>query len=236
VSDTSGVLGLAFPGATSAYIGNDATADDTNPLALYPSILQTIFDSDLVTPHQLTLAISRDASSKGNGGYLVIGDPTSLLANANVGADTTITATVPMEFTHGFSYHTFYSTTPDQVVYTDTATSPHQYILDCGSQYLFLHDYDTTHLAPLYDPPATIGDSGLYTVPCNAKPPKLGFTFNKVTFNINPIDMIVTDAQLPKGTCYSAVQSENYVGNPTLGDTFFRNVVVIHDWSKMQMQ
>jgi hypothetical protein len=86
------------------------------------------------------------------------------------------------------------------------------------------------------DPPATMGDSGLYTVPCDAKPPKLGFTFGKVTFSINPVDMIVTDAQLPKGTCFSAVQSENSVGRPILGDTFFRNVVVIHDWTKMQMQ
>lgn len=236
VSDTSGLLGLAFPGLTSGYVGNDPTKDDTNAQAHYPSILQLMFDSDLVKPHQFTLAISRDASQKGNGGVLALGDPSSILSDANVAADTSKTATVPLEVTNNFPWYAFYSLTVDQVVYTGTSTSAHQYSLDCGSQHLYLHDYDAAHLAPLYDPPATKDSASFYTVPCNSKPPKLSFRFGTVTIDINEADMILTDPQLPNGTCFPAVQSENYVGRPILGDPFFRNVVAIHDWDKMQMQ
>lgn len=56
--------------------------------------------------HQLTLAFSQDASKKGNGGYLALGDPTSLLANADIGADTSITATVSLEYNDGLQFHT----------------------------------------------------------------------------------------------------------------------------------
>lgn len=121
-------------------------------------------------------------------------------------------------------------------MYPGTSTLADQYALDCGIRYVYLHDYDTTHLAHLYDPPATKDGSGYYTLPFHAKSPQSSFKFGTMTLSINRTDMIVTDPQLPAGTCFSAAQSEYLVGRPILGDTFFRNVGAIHNQTMMQMQ
>ncbi|KAK5467108.1 hypothetical protein LTS15_000078 [Exophiala xenobiotica] len=73
----SSLLGLAYPGLTTA-------TEDSTPIA-YSLIINTIFTEDLASPI-FALAISRDASNSGFGGYLTIGgipDSADALVNAS---------------------------------------------------------------------------------------------------------------------------------------------------------
>jgi hypothetical protein len=70
---SSSLVGLAFPSLTSAYLGTNVSADNQTMSAVYPSIVDTIFEIQNLTGPMFTVALSRDESNNSYGGVIVIG-------------------------------------------------------------------------------------------------------------------------------------------------------------------
>ncbi|KAK5089336.1 hypothetical protein LTR70_007133 [Exophiala xenobiotica] len=79
---TSGIIGLAYPALTAAYPGTNPHLDrycrpggqlqNCNQI-VYSSLINTMFFEQKLTAPIFALALSRDESNSGNGGYLSIG-------------------------------------------------------------------------------------------------------------------------------------------------------------------
>lgn len=79
---TSGIIGLAYPALTAAYPGTDPRLDvycspgGRNPKCnqvQYSSLTDNMFFKQRLTRPIFALALSRDESRSGSGGYLTIG-------------------------------------------------------------------------------------------------------------------------------------------------------------------
>ncbi|KAK5104782.1 hypothetical protein LTS08_002675 [Lithohypha guttulata] len=79
---TSGIIGLAFPALTAAYVGTDPTlgvycrpggqGKNCNQI-IYPSLIDNMFFKQQLTKPVFALALSRDENGSGFGGFLTIG-------------------------------------------------------------------------------------------------------------------------------------------------------------------
>jgi hypothetical protein len=134
----------------------------------------------------------------------------------------------------GSSQRTFYTITPDALVYTKSAkTQTSQYIVDSGTTLVYLPTSLAKTINGLFSPKATLDSSqGVYTVNCNAKAPALGVKIGGTTFQINAKDMILSD---PSGICISGIQ-DGGSGPYILGDVFLQSVVAVFDVGATEMR
>lgn len=195
--------------------------------------MNTIFNLDKLTSLSMfSLAISRDMSGTGFGGYLTIGGVPDI-TNSLINASSTFTSAPwqPDPNFESFAY-TSYLISVSAVSWTggsDTTSS--LYIVDSGTISIKLPDADAAAINNQFSPPARYLN-GHYYVECGATPPALSFTINGRKFPISPLDMIWYDVE-GSGACESAIQN----GDTTniLGDPFFRSVLAVFDWGREQM-
>ncbi|KAJ9652439.1 hypothetical protein H2198_008309 [Neophaeococcomyces mojaviensis] len=127
---TSGIIGLAYPALTAAYPGTDPRVDKyCKPGATpqnsgcnqveYSSLTNTIFFSERLTAPVFALALSRDESNSGNGGYLSIGGipPLDL-----VGVKSGVFASTPIKVLPGDSKFRYYLISIDGLVMLPAGT------------------------------------------------------------------------------------------------------------------
>lgn len=225
----SGFIGMAYPSITSAY-------DGSTPVT-YSSILNTMFTEGLVDP-LFSMAISRDASQSGFGGYLTIGgipdisDP--YINAASIFGSAAIELNPEDELTGQFSN---YAINVDAVSWSsssgaDTATNSTSflYIVDSGTTLSHFPNDIAAAVNALFQPPATLGSNGLYSVSCSAIAPLISVTVGGVILPINPVDL-----KWSGGTdgCASGVQGllPSYpIG--ILGDSAMRSLLAVFDWGE----
>lgn len=247
---TSGVVGLAYPALTAAYPGIDGTTDrycyagtpvnQCNQIE-YSPLLHNIFFRDRLTLPVFALALSRDVSSVGHGGYLSIGGvPNTALPGVNSSSSWASTPVRMLPTDNTFRY---YVISVDGLVFgapTHSLPRPNRtnppivigsagkhYILDSGTTLNFFSSYQAALYNSKFQPPGVQDrSSGFYLVPCNAIPPLIGIKIGGTVFYHNPKDLIRT---FGAGQCISGIQDRGSLGVNILGDVFLNNVVVLFD-------
>lgn len=217
-------MGIAFPALTSVYNGLTKTP--------YSSIMNTIFEVDKLAQPFFSLALSRDESNAANGGALIIGSlPNDADPSVNISSDYVST---PIQHYPDTSDYSFYVITPDAVDFGTKTTSAGgvQYVVDSGSDAIYLSAEDAAAFASQFEPPAS-SSGGMFVVDCDATPPSLAVVISGQTFPIKPTDLILRGEG---DTCVSAVQPSDQASMGTLGDPFLKNVVAVFDWGNLEMR
>jgi hypothetical protein len=229
---SAGLVGMGYNSGTSIFEGTDPSTDSANNRISSSSIMNTIFQDGLTAP-LFALAISRDASQTGFGGYLTIGsipDISDPYVNASLEY-----ASAPIQGGPGmvFGY---------EIIYESLAwdggsggsgqnATPANAIVDSGT--IFIHipaADDAAAVNALFVPPATLVD-GAWQVSCDAQPPNFSVTVGGVYLPVNPADLIWYNAD--GGVCMSGIQSNT--GITILGDPFLRSVLAVFDWGSEQI-
>ncbi|KAH0841095.1 hypothetical protein AYO21_06588 [Fonsecaea monophora] len=225
----TGLIGLAYPCLTSAVEGGQPV--------IYSSIINTIFYEELTEP-LFSMAISRDASETGYGGFLTIGgipDTEDPRINA-VGDFGSAPVELNPEIPSCGDYFTHYTIVPDGVAWADGAgnfadedATPAYYVVDSGATLSRFPPAIAKAVNALFDPPATLNSQGLYVVSCDATLPQLSLFVGGVELPINPLDLVWFSGT----TCVSGVQSirgDTVVG--VIGDSLMRSMLVVFDWGE----
>jgi aspergillopepsin I len=236
---SSGLLGLGRNAGTSLYKGNtpsatsDSDSDSWSDRIQYSSVINSIFSNNL-TPSVFALALSRDDSATGFGGYLTIGDVPDI-SDPYVNASSQY-ATVPFLSDPETDTISGYSIQYDGLSWSGGSSSlMERTIVDSGTIFIYVPSSAAEAVNSLFDPPATLTDEGLYQVDCKATAPE-GFAviIGGMSFPINVQDMGWYSTY--NGFCYSAVQDSKLVGEANiLGDPFLRSVLAVYDWGNEQM-
>jgi aspergillopepsin I len=138
----------------------------------------------------------------------------------------------------GGSADTFYTITPDALVYKGAATkNSAQYIVDSGTSLTYLPTAIAKTVAGLFSPKATLDSSqGAYFVSCTAKAPSFGIKIGGTTFTLDPKDLILQGQKdTTTGKCLLGL-TDGGTGPYILGDTFLSNVVAVFDVGAAQMR
>ncbi|RAL13386.1 acid protease [Aspergillus homomorphus CBS 101889] len=231
---TSGLVGLAYPGITSAY------STRTEQQVEYDPIITTLIDEGLIDSY-FSLAIERDVS--GAAGYITLGGlpPVNY---TDEWTSTDILVTTSDGKSEGYAYYTIDidAVTLNGKSLTSAGGSSIQYIVDSGTT---LNYYPTSIAAEVnaaFTPAATYSEEqGAYVVDCNATAPAHGVTISGTTYIINPLDMILdagTDAS-GNTVCISGVVdggSDYSKDIFILGDVFLKNVVAVFDVGAVKLK
>ncbi|TGO13012.1 hypothetical protein BTUL_0078g00210 [Botrytis tulipae] len=219
---TSGLVGMAYPGLTSAYNGSTRL--------FYNPIFTTMYEEGLVDS-LFSLAIERDVS--GPAGYLALGGvpPVDFVQDF---ASTPILVTSITRYRQGYD---FYTIKIDAAYLNGKAISgaaTPQYVVDSGTALNYLPTAMANAINKAFVPAAVYSsDQGAYAVSCTAVPPVFGIEIGGKVFYTNPLDMIIykgTDDG--KDVCISGINdsgSDDANALYILGDTFQKNVVTVFD-------
>ncbi|KAL8946423.1 MAG: hypothetical protein Q9222_007184 [Ikaeria aurantiellina] len=229
---SSGLIGLSFPGITSAFNGTDPELNTPSEEINYTPLFTSMYQQGLVEPF-FSLAIFRDDNF---GGYLALGGLPPVKHSSKF-------AEVAMEMTSvarpGNGPKTefqFYTITIDGVEYGNSsdASTKLQADVDSGTSLTFLPSQIASAINQQFDPPAAYSrNTGEYEVDCSAKAPLVGITIGGCTFSINPADMILPSIN---GGCTSGITNTPYgFRRAVLGDTFLRNVLAVFDVGHLVM-
>ncbi|QSZ37538.1 hypothetical protein DSL72_008636 [Monilinia vaccinii-corymbosi] len=220
---TSGLVGLAYPGITSAYKGSTQVP--------YDPIFTTFYKDGLVRP-LFSLAIERDVS--GPAGYLALGGlpPVDFVHDF---ASTPILVTSISGYPKTYDFYTINieGAYLNGKALPDAATP--QYIVDSGTTLNYFPTSVANAINKAFVPAAVYSeDEGGYVVSCTAVPPVFGIKIGGKTFYTNALDMILlagTDDD-GKDVCISGIvdggsdfSKDLYI----LGDTFQKNVISVFD-------
>lgn len=179
-----------------------------------------------------SLAIQRDGSSVG--GYIAFGGlPAAVTTNGSFAS-----TSIQVLTAQGGSADTFYTITPDALVYKGAATkNSAQYIVDSGTSLTYLPTTVAKTVAGLFSPKATLDSSqGAYFVSCTATAPSFGVKIGGTTFTLNPKDLILQGQKdTTTGKCLLGL-TDGGTGPFILGDTFLSNVVAVFDVGAAQMR
>lgn len=233
----SGMVGLAYPRGTTAAAGSKTLQ--------YSSLMNTIFQEGLADP-LFSIAISRDASNKGYGGYLAIGGiPDTSHPEINVSSDWSSADIQPNPLMDSGSEFTNYVIEVDSIQWSDSrgSSSPmfdldsesFLYLVDTGTTFTFVPKADAAAVNALFQPPARLDADGYYEVQCDATPAQLNLTVGDQLLLINPDDLILERAA-GDNRCYSGVQPimpDYPIG--ILGDTVLRSLLAVFDWGEKKV-
>ncbi|KAJ7155092.1 acid protease [Mycena filopes] len=240
---SEGVLGLAFSGLTSVWNTTDRhNAGSANHILYTPFFLNAVVQDKLDKPYfsialnRPTFAQQANVSFVPDLGFLSFGGiaPVPVLAAHTV--------TLPVQ---AYDPHTFVpSNAPDAQfewyavdvgAYTfpgsdNVTTASNNTILDTGSTMNWFPTPVAAAFNALWSPPAVLdGDTGLYTVECNATAPAFAVVLGNTSFTVDARDLVIPQKDAAGNTfCVSG----NGDGGPdvprnlfTLGDVFLHNVV-----------
>ncbi|KAK6613423.1 aspartic-type [Botrytis cinerea] len=211
---TSGLVGMAYPGITSAYKGSTQVP--------YNPIFTTMYEQGLVDS-LFSLVIERDVS--GPAGYLALGDF----------ASTPILVTSISGYPKAYDFYTI----KIQAAYLNgkaiSGASTPTYIVDSGTTLNYFPTKMANAINKAFVPAAVYSsDQGAYVVSCTAVPPVFSIEIGGTVFYTNPLDMILYAGTDDDGNdvCISGIDDG---GSDTaddlfiLGDTFQKNVVTVFD-------
>ncbi|KAL6915780.1 hypothetical protein FSST1_007275 [Fusarium sambucinum] len=252
---TVGVLGLAYPSLTSAYIGdpNDPVDEEEWNSYSYAPWLTSAILKGLIDPI-FSVTIDRNTSD----GVLAWGGlpPMHWHPRSYASTDLIIVSRLglakafsPLEMLTGRQAKlverevtawkpSFYTIIPDGFQWGSTMdTGKYPYIVDTGTTMMLLPPPLAEAIARSFDPPATyMVQWGGYFVDCKAIPPRFAVIISGVHFWINPADMIYQELTDPtKEKCALAI-STGRSGPYVLGDVFLQNVVAVFDVGGAEMR
>lgn len=246
---SSGLIGLAFPSITSAFVGTDPSQDSRNNTITYNPIFTNMYTEGDVAP-VFSLALTRGNAS---GGFLAIGglpqvahsnrfasSPLQVLTMHNTAAPTGAkpqyqfyAITIQGFELLGAKYtNSSYGAHPNPFGPPDVPETE-QVIIDSGTTLNYLTSEIAYAANSLFSPPALFDETiNGFTVECDAIPPTFGVDISGQTFFINAADMIADTGQ---GVCLSGIQDG---GNTLtiLGDVFLKNVLAVFDVGAAQMR
>ncbi|KAF7971953.1 hypothetical protein HWV62_19417 [Athelia sp. TMB] len=243
---SSGLIGLAYPGATSVYNGTNPNKDGPANYAPYNPLFNTALAEGVIKKPYFSVALNRGASPANenstydpNMGYLAFGGIAPLNTTGNA-------VTVPVRRTNfspagNKTDYYFYTVDIDSYIFPGSnATglgltgSGKQAILDTGTTV----NWVPTELAKAYnaqfEPPATYDeDQGYYFVQCNATVPEFDVVIGGKTFTIDARDQILrwlwNTNESGEELCISGTQDGGDPSDPTtiyiMGGVFLHNVV-----------
>ncbi|KAK7707101.1 hypothetical protein SLS64_007310 [Diaporthe eres] len=207
---SSGVLGLAYPGLTKAFIDSDIGAEPV----LYPPVISNMGGEDFME-EGFSLALNRPASGE-DGGVIVFGG----VPDDVPGVDWNSTAQTDIIVVNVWLFE------ETVLEYRKIA-----YNIDSGTPFICVPTDTANYIADLYIPPAKYNAAyGVYFVDCDAIAPDVAVVINDTPFWLNPEDLVMgrlTPSQ--NQSCYSAVTDCGWTGPYTLGTVFLQNVVAIFD-------
>ncbi|KAH8808912.1 aspartic peptidase domain-containing protein [Xylogone sp. PMI_703] len=243
-NNASGLIGLAYPALTSAYLGNEtAVGQDTNlTVRPYNNLFTNIFQEKLTAP-LFSLALQRRT-----GGVFALGG----LPDVPVVPQFSSTPILIVDIGNrgdqirstNFTYYTMiadnYVVGPNAA--DSNATSNFPVIVDSGTT---LTDLPAPVVQALYEQfevePAVISASGgLYVVPCDTPAAVFGVTVGDQTFYMSPEDLIINDPDFTTGlggNCPLGVQPSPSEDGPfILGATWLNNVLAVFDIGAAEMR
>lgn len=246
---SSGLIGLAFPSITSAFVGTDPSQDSRNNTITYNPIFTNMYTEKLVAPI-FSLALTRGNDS---GGFLAIGGLPRVAHSKNFAALPLQVLTVHNTAapTGAKPQYQFYAITIQgfEILGAKYTSSSHggnpnpfgrpdvpeteQVIIDSGTTLNYLASEIAYVTNAMFNPPALYDQTiNGFTVECDAIPPTFGVDIAGQTFFINAADMIVNTGE---GVCLSGIQDG---GNTLaiLGDVFLKNVLAVFDVGAAQMR
>ncbi|KAI9691085.1 MAG: hypothetical protein M1822_008705 [Bathelium mastoideum] len=251
---SSGIVGLGYPGLTSAWEGSEQDASDDSVEEIYEPIFMSMVSQGLIEEPIFSLALARSNTS---GGVLTIGGLPDQkdIAYANDFAKVSIEVLGSPEISGDDDFdmdYAFYAITidgfpsPNASSRNSTSTGSHkpsqakwpsitnvQAIVDSGTSLAYLPVPVSAAINGLfgsqgnYDP-----NSGTWFVDCNATAPSWSLVIGGQTFHIDPRDMIVEG---PESNCVSGVQ-EAFSSFSILGDVFLKNVLAVFDVGNAEMR
>ena len=235
-TQSSGLVGLAFPSLTSVINGTNSTEDVQSSGAKFNPVFTNMYMEEKVAP-LFSLALDR---SEKTGGLLAIGGLPPVKhspAFESVPMELTDTPTNTPTVKASSGSYTFYTVSVAGLKYGENAnnlSAPDHYIVDSGTSLIFAPDHISNSINALFDPPAILkAHQGEYVVKCDASIPRVGVTIGRQTFYINPLDLI---HRRQDGTCGTGIGSSKLTGMLVLGDVFLRNVLAVFDVGASEMR
>ncbi|KAL2173474.1 aspartic peptidase domain-containing protein [Thermothelomyces heterothallicus CBS 202.75] len=232
-NQTSGLMGLAFPSLTNAYLGKAGDHDILNQVQ-YSPLFTSMVNQGLVDP-VFSIAIDRNASS-GMIAFGGIAPASGLDLSRTAVLDMIITSVASIPATS--SQYSFYTVIPDGWYYDQTTnTKKVPYIVDSGTTLNYLPPGLADAINAAFDPPAVyLWMYGAYFTSCDAIIPQVAVLLNGVKFNISPLDLLYRALVDPvTGLCMTAI-ADGGSGPYILGDAFMQNALVIFDVGQAQMR
>ncbi|KAF4447641.1 hypothetical protein F53441_8845 [Fusarium austroafricanum] len=232
---TVGVLGLAYPSLTSAYLGDPDDPSEESEWNNYPYTpwLTTAILQGLIDP-VFSVSIDRNTSD----GVLAWGGlPPMPWGPKSFAATDLIIAKLADREKAGWE-RSFYTVIPDGLQWESTTnTARYPYIVDTGTTMMYIPPPLAEIIAKAFQPPATwMFEWGAYFVDCKAIPPRFAVIIKGVRFWISPADLIYQEITEPvTGKCAIAI-STGRSGPYVLGDVFLQNVVAVFDVGGAEMR
>lgn len=233
-SEISGLMGLAYPHATSAYPGTDPEDDVRGKAVQYDPIFTTMYQRGLVEPiFSIALDRSNEATDQ-HAGYLSLGG----IPDVSHGP---FSASAPIQTISLLSGDTptfnFYAITVDGYVVNNDksspkAKSPKLYstnmvtIVDTGASLTYVPLPAFRAFLAGFKSPVYAKGGPIYAVDCNAKPPQFGVQINGTIFYMDPSDLVRPSDD---GACVLGVTAAFSEDSIILGDTFLHGVVAAFD-------
>lgn len=235
-SETSGLMGFAYPALTSAFSGGNASADNVNVTSVYyNNWIFNAIERGLVDS-MFSFALERYGSDQE--GQLSLGG----LPDVETTGYFASTPIQIMELTSraiqssNFSYYTIVPEgfgIDDQQIDTNIPV-----IVDSGTTLNYLPYNLTRQIARAFDPPAEYDAFyGLFEADCNATVPDVSVTIGGTNFHMAAEDILLTGDlgyDSDTGLCLLGIQpmSDIYI----LGGTFLKNVLAVFDIGASEMR
>lgn len=256
---SSGLIGFAYPGITSAFPGTDSTKDSRNISITYDPFFFNAIEQKLVDP-MFSLALNRE--TEGEAGQVALGG----LPDVDFKGDFVSTPLIVKSWTSPamqLTNFTYYTIVPDGYILqagaakqyfdsngrlaedntvetTGNISNTTPVIIDSGSTLMSLPASLAAEVNALFVPPAVyIADEELYEVDCAAVPPTFGVRIAGQDFYVEAQDLLLTgEIGMDPGTgmCVTGIQPMPAPGPFILGDTFLKNVVAVFDVGGSEMR
>ncbi|KAK4228052.1 aspartic peptidase domain-containing protein [Podospora fimiseda] len=232
---TSGLLGMAYPSLTNAYLGDKDEHSHGENTVEYSPFFTSLVEQGQIDP-VFSIAIDRNAST----GVLALGGiPTGVS-----GLDRGRTVSLDMIITNLINdpdtaaEPSFYTIIPDGWYYDQTTNAKkYPYIVDSGTTLCYLPPKLAQQINQAFNPPGVyLWMYGSYFTACNARVVPVAIILNGIKFWFNPKDLIYRDVVDPmSGLCMTAIASGG-TGPYILGDVFMQNALTIFDVGDAKMR
>ncbi|KAK1984463.1 eukaryotic aspartyl protease [Colletotrichum cereale] len=228
---TNGILGLAFPSITSAFIGDmdeDRPAFQVPYSPFFTSMVQQGLSAD-----SFSVSLVRNSS-----GLIGWGGRTGLPVDGPTAYTNLIITTINPDRPEGSWQYSYYTVLVDGIRWGSTSdTRRFLYIVDTGTTLMYVPPPIAEAVARSFSPSAVyLFQYGGYFAPCDAIAPKIAVVIEGASFFINPVDLIYPGLVDPlTGYCQIGITTGG-TGPYVLGTVFLHNVEAYFDIGAGQMR
>jgi hypothetical protein len=248
-STISGVVGMAFPGDTRIY-PKSANPDSPNANAPYDPVFTTMYRKGLVEPY-FSIALNRP--NEGPGALTLGGLPGAPFRYEDLFTSAKFEYLIFEDGSYGRAgnkkqEYSLYMITPAGYTVNGADAATHfDAIVDTDSPLNYVPEPIASAVNRKFKPPATKDQqSGLWTVDCEAVPPRFGLIINNTKLMMGLEDMKVKGGaqMLPpvrgEGRCLSTIQESNFAllvaGYNIIGSPFMKSYVTVFDIGGAEMR